>query len=269
MEQYNKELTPVHYNDAAIRVIHFSAPKNDICFRMHWHDRLEIIRILEGEMYVIFGNRTTKLCAGDLTVFSPRMPHKGYTVECDVKYDVLMFDIRSFYNNTEICQKYLPAIYDGGVHFNRIITEKETIYCFDKIISSSEQGSLEVIAAVYKLLHILIQKNSLEFCNKVNRNDKIFEMIKYIESHFNENLTVDMCATQFGYSKEHFCRKFKNATGLTPMNYLKIYRMEEAYKMLKQEEKRIQLIADRCGFDDANYFTRCFKAHFGTAPTKI
>lgn len=269
MEQYNKELAPVHYNAAAITDRHYSMKKNYLCFRMHWHERMEIIRVCEGEMYVTSGNQTMKLCAGELTVFPPRMPHKGYTEESNVKYDVLMFDIRSFYNDTPVCQQYLSALYDGRINFNRIITDEETICCFDQIISNSKQESLGIIVEIYKLLHLFFERNISDLSEKVSENDKILEMIRYIEAHFSENLTVDMCATQFGYSKEHFCRKFKNATGLTPMNYLKIYRMEEAYKMLKQKENRIQLIAESCGFDDANYFTRCFKAHFGIAPSKI
>ncbi len=37
--------------------------------------------------------------------------------------------------------------------------------------------------------------------------------------------------------------------------------------MIKKGEGNIGDIATRCGFDDANYFARCFKAHFGVPPT--
>lgn len=269
MEQYNKELTPVHYNDAALISLHMSISQNTTCFRMHWHERLEIIRICKGEMYVQSGNQTLKLCTGDLTVFSPRIAHKGYTLEHSVEYDVLMFDVRSFYNDTKICQRLLPGLYDGRALFNAVITDADTLFCFDQVVSHANDESFSVIADVYRLFYLLFERDMLEWHDGLNRNDQIIEMIKYIEKHFHEKLTVDMCAAHFGYSKEHFCRKFKHATGLTPMNYLKIYRMEEAYKMLEQENARVQMIAEYCGFDDANYFTRCFKKHFGIPPTKV
>ncbi len=79
-------------------------------------------------------------------------------------------------------------------------------------------------------------------------------------------LTISAMSDKFGYSSEHFCRKFKEATGITPMTYLKIYRLEQALKKIKHSECSIGEIAAQCGFNDANYFTRCFKAHYGAPP---
>ena len=99
------------------------------------------------------------------------------------------------------------------------------------------------------------------------RDDSLFE--RYLEENYDKELTTAIMAKKFGYSAEHFCRKFKEATGLTPMNYLKVFRMEEAYKMLQLGERNISKVAEGCGFTDANYFTRCFKTHFGYPPSKI
>lgn len=52
------------------------------------------------------------------------------------------------------------------------------------------------------------------------------------------------------------------------MMYLKLYRLEVARKRIKSQETSIGNIAAECGFSDANYFTRCFKAHFGIAPSR-
>lgn len=52
------------------------------------------------------------------------------------------------------------------------------------------------------------------------------------------------------------------------MTYLKIYRLELAYKKIKNSDTTISNIATECGFPNANYFTRCFKKHFGFPPTK-
>ena len=75
-------------------------------------------------------------------------------------------------------------------------------------------------------------------------------------------------AERCGYSDAHFCRKFKQTTWLTPTNYLRIFRLEEAAKQLKQGKGTVSDVAMACGFPDPNYFTRCFKTHFGVPPTK-
>ncbi len=269
METYKKELTPVRYNAAAIKALKFEVEANHGCFRTHWHDRVEFIRLHKGEMYVGYGKNITKLHAGDLMLIPPKTPHKGYTIDCDVDYDVLMFDVRSFYNDTEICKTYLPAIFDGRARFKSVMTDSETVDCYDNIIEKATNVSLEVSAEIYRLFYLLFEHNLLEFRDEISRDNTIMEIIKYMEENFGQELTTVSIADHFGYSSEHLCRKFKSATGLTPMNYLKIYRMEEAYKMLKNEGGSIMEIAERCGFDDSNYFTRCFKAHFGMPPTKF
>ncbi|MBQ8233294.1 MAG: helix-turn-helix transcriptional regulator [Lachnospiraceae bacterium] len=77
---------------------------------------------------------------------------------------------------------------------------------------------------------------------------------------FSKKVAMRSCTRKCQY-------KFKETTGLTPMNYLKIYRVEEAYKLIKEGKRDIGNIAALCGFPDANYFTRCFKAHFGVPPS--
>ena len=91
-------------------------------------------------------------------------------------------------------------------------------------------------------------------------------MICYIEENAAQEISIDMLCRKFGYTAAHLCRKFKNATGLSPMTYLKIYRLELAQKKLENRTTGISDIATECGFSDANYFTRCFKKHFGVPP---
>ena len=268
MGSYKKELTPIRYNMAAIKVLKVKMGPNKNCFPIHWHDRVEFIRIKKGEMHAGYGNNVMKVCEGQMMMFLPKMPHKGYTLASDVEYDVLMFDVRSFYNNAEICKAYLPAIFDGRARFKNIICDRETVDCFDEIFRQAKDASLGIIADIYRLFNCLFKNNLLELRKEISRDETIMEIMKYMETHLDENLTTPSLAEYFGYSSEHFCRKFKGATGLTPMNYLKIYRMEEAYKMMKNEGLNVKETAASCGFDDANYFARCFKAHFGMSPTK-
>ena len=268
MPDFKKELTPVSYSAAAINVRHFVTKAGKYCFRTHWHDRMELIRILRGEMHVTCGGNKMELTPGDMAIFSPKVPHTGVAKQ-EVEYDVLMFDVRSFYNDSEVSKTYLPAIFDGRAKFFAKTQDEETIKCFDMICSQKEKDSLEIMAHVYRFIHLLYENNLLEFTKETRRSDMMMEMIDYIEEHFNQEISTATLCEHFGYSAEHFCRKFMEETGLTPMNYLKIYRMEEARKLLQLGERSIARIAEECGFSDSNYFTRCFKKHFGYPPSKL
>lgn len=266
MENYRKELTPVHYSATAIKVLHTKRKPNQLCFRPHWHDRIEILRVHQGEMIIDFGASSGTVSAGELIILPPKMPHKAFAGNGLLEYDVLMFDVRSFYNGTEICQTYLPAIYDGRIRFRNIVSHPETIRCFDAICASPDQSTLAITAGVYQLLSLFLQHNLLSFGSGV-KDSIVRKMIAYLEENYLQELSTASVSETFGYTPAHLCRKFKDSTGLTPMNYLKIYRLELAFQKIKEGKNSISEIASQCGFTDANYFTRCFKAHFGVPPT--
>ena len=265
----NQELTPVTYSSSGIKILPYSVKPNEECFRIHWHDRMEFLRLHKGTMLAIHGANSTMASPNEIVIFPPKTPHHAFSRNEQLEYDVLMFDIRSFYNDSELCKKYLPAIYSGRAKFNPLITHPDTIACFDAIISHPDQDSLEVMSLIYRFLYLLFEHNLIELQNEYDKSDIAHEIIEYLETNFREELTTATLCEHFGYTAAHFCRKFKEATGLTPMNYLKIRRMEEAYKLLKRGEHNISEIATRCGYSDSNYFTRCFKSHFGIPPSQL
>ena len=265
----NQELTPITYSAAAIKILPYSVAPNQECFRIHWHDRMEFLRIHRGEMLAIHGANSFKVSPGEIVLFPPKTPHHAFSGNEQLEYDVLMFDVRSFYNDSAICQKYLPSLYSGRAKFNPLITHPDTIACFDEIINHPEQDSLELLSIIYRFIFLLFKHNLIEIQDEYEKNDMMREVIEYLEKNFQEELSTASLCAHFGYTAAHFCRKFKEKTGLTPMSYLKIRRMEEAYKLLKKGHYNISEIAAHCGYTDANYFTRCFKSHFGIPPSQI
>ena len=154
MRSIEKELAAVKYSAAAVKILHFRMEPRSSCFTLHWHDRLEIIRIKKGNMTVEYCGNHVFLKQDEMIFFSPRMAHKGYTTDSYVEYDVLMFDIRSFYNETAVCFESLPQIFDGSAKFETVISQKETINCTDEICNNKNLNSLEITSLVYKLLYL-------------------------------------------------------------------------------------------------------------------
>lgn len=81
-----------------------------------------------------------------------------------------------------------------------------------------------------------------------------------------ELLDVDRMAQAAGYSRHHFSRMFMEAEGIPPARYLLRLRMEQAARLLKLDVDPIKVVAQRCGFDDPNYFTKVFRRFFGVGP---
>ena len=262
MKNAFRELEVGKLNLAGIKIMHFDRPKNGHCFRTHWQDRIEFLVMKKGEMTVEYNDKILSLKAGQIAIIPPHTVHWGYTTFSPAIYEAVMFDLRFFYNETPICREILPMIFDGKYTFNAI-TENEKIYnCLCQICQSEKP--FETVSLIYTLLFLVLENEVID--EKPVTNLGIKNITGYIEENFCEPLSTASLSAVFNYSPEHFCRKFKEGTGITPMNYLKIYRLERAYKMLEDGNKNISNVAAQCGFDDANYFTRCFKKHFGAPP---
>jgi len=266
IDKENQELTPVTYSTAAIKTLHFQVKENKVCFRIHWHDRVELLRIKNGSMIVELGNKSIHALKDEIVIIPPKIAHTAYTTALPLDYDVLMFDIRSFYNETELCKRILPIIADGRIHFNTKTNRIETLNCFDRICNHNCKDNLLTLSEIYRLLFYLTEYESNGIIQE-KQNDCVQNAKAFLENNFmNENSTSELAA-KFGYTTPHFCKKFKQATGLSPMQYLKILRLERAKKMIEAQEETIGEIAQKSGFDDQNYFARCFKNHFGCQPS--
>ena len=261
------ERPPVFYDPSSVKVLFFEKKGKEPNFRMHWHERIEILKVIEGELKVNLATKTVTAKKDEFIIIPPRMPHKGET-DIDTKYCAVMFDIRNFYNNTEIGEALLPALFEGRVDVENLVKDKETVSVLDEItsVASLPQENFLIMTKVYELLAKLFIKGALKTVEPDSSGRVMREIIDYIESNFAEEIsTVDIC-NHFGYTVPYFCKKFKNYTGMSPMTYLKIFRMEKAYSMMKRSDLKIGEIAEKCGFSDPNYFTRCFAAHFGNPP---
>lgn len=261
------ELAPVQYDLSATKTLHFNVQPHQQCFRLHWHERIEFLRIKSGKIYVEQGTDLTMASAGNLILIPPKTLHKGYTLDENVEYDVLMFDLRDFYNETEICKKLLPSIFDGYTVFNTVTSNPEIILCIDSICDIADQGMLEIVSKIYMLINLFLKNELLELqiCQK---NIVVKRITDYIEKNASHEIDTNLLCREFGYTAAHLCRIFKQTTGIPPMLYLKLYRLELARNKIKNSDASISDIAAECGFSDANYFTRCFKAHFGIPPVK-
>lgn len=266
MKQYKEDMTPVEYGPTGIH--HHISHQKQPWLLAHWHDQMELIRLRKGEMTVGCENIAV-LRPGDIYIIPPKTPH--YVVCCDEEamYDVVMFDIRAYYNGTDLCRNWLEPIFDGRAKFQLCINQPEVTACFDRMVNPDSETNFGVIPVVYSLLEQLIRFALVEIGTEVKGRHSIIQATEYMKANLTEKLTTKQLAKQFGYSQEHFCRLFKEVTQCTPMQYLKIFRLERAMQLLNERKYTIGEISERCGFSDPNYFTRSFRSFFGTTPTRI
>ena len=229
---------------------------------------MELIRLHKGEM-TVGCEHTATLRPGGVYIIPPKVPHYAISGKEGAQWDVLMFDVRSFYNDTELCHSFLEPLFDRRAKFQLCTYTPEITACFDRTFTLTKENDFEVISQVYRLLALLFKHALVDISADVKGRHTITQATEYMKENLSEDLTTDVLARQFGYSQEYFCRLFKEVTQFTPMHYLKICRLERAVNLLNEGKHTVSEIASLCGFADPNYFTRCFKSFFGTTPTRM
>lgn len=101
---------------------------------------------------------------------------------------------------------------------------------------------------------------------KSHLDDAIGSVQSYIEKHFTEALTVAQLATKFAFSHRNFIRRFKEATGNTPFEYIQRVRVEAAKRYLESSNLSVQEVIYKSGYSDGKAFRSIFKKFTGYAP---
>ena len=95
----------------------------------------------------------------------------------------------------------------------------------------------------------------------------IHNAVKYMETHYMEDIPLERLASMSGVSLQHFCRVFRSRMGMRPMEYLARRRIAEAKNLLGGTDMSVRDIAAAVGYPDQTYFGMVFKKYEGITPT--
>jgi len=90
---------------------------------------------------------------------------------------------------------------------------------------------------------------------------------EFIDRTLSDPLPLSLVARHAGLSESHFCRVFKESTGLTLTDYVNRRRIEWAKKELLKPEVRVSEIAFQIGYQSLSQFNRSFSRFTGSSPT--
>ena len=101
------------------------------------------------------------------------------------------------------------------------------------------------------------------------KNAKLRDAVLYIESRFDESITLPDIAKAAGMNHTTLTALMKEELGLTAIEYLMKYRITVAKKQLEFTSVPIKDIANMTGFKTVQHFSRVFKAQTGAAPAEF
>lgn len=157
-----------------------------------------------------------------------------------------------------------------------LVTSPQSIGAIAQIarrIGSVGRGfSPDCIDAVAQLLlsEIILQSRSrLNPAGKSRRlldGGSIRAIDQYLDDHLEDPLSLNDLADYAAMTRHQFSRRFKNATGVSPFQYVIAKRVKRARDLLARGKESIAEVAYATGFSSQSHLTETFKRHFGVTP---
>jgi len=97
-------------------------------------------------------------------------------------------------------------------------------------------------------------------------DDKIKMLMVYIHEHYGEPISVEQLAQTAHISKRACFRLFQDTLHMTPVEYIRSYRLQKACQMLAKSKESVTQIAYCCGLGSSSYFGKTFRDEFGCSP---
>jgi transcriptional regulator GlxA family with amidase domain len=88
-----------------------------------------------------------------------------------------------------------------------------------------------------------------------------------MHQNFAKTFGLEEPARRIGMSVRNFVRRFKEATGDSPLAYLQKLRIAAAKRMLESNHRSMQEISDAVGYQDIAFFRALFQRHTGVSPS--
>ncbi len=237
----------------------------------HWHNEWELLRIIKGDFYITLDDKQWHIREGEIVLISGATLHGGEAIDC--VYECLVFDLYGLLGKIDALKTQLRPFCNMEIMTEQFFTNKDVAAAKVLDVFARREDScclaLETLSAVSNLFAWLIkEKRYRKVQNKDWHSSGIKSVLEYIESHYSDELSLDVLAGIAGVNARYFCKIFYLATKTTPMNYVNQYRVERAAFLLETTDLSITQIAADCGFCDSSYFTKVFKKFIGITPKK-
>ncbi|MDD2341325.1 MAG: AraC family transcriptional regulator [Tolumonas sp.] len=95
---------------------------------------------------------------------------------------------------------------------------------------------------------------------------KIANAVNWFKENYAESITMDMLAAKVHMNTSTFRQLFKKVTSMSPLQYLKTIRLQNARNFMLSEDIDAASAAIRVGYESISQFSREYKRYFGTSP---
>lgn len=238
----------------------------DHIIRKSGYPSYQILYCNNGSGTLIFDGNEYLINSKTAFFLPPDYPHEYYANEDIWDIHWVVFDgIDNAYTipliliNVSMDKPSVIKLYDTN-RLDLLFLSMHEAICSDKLY-----GTLKASGILYSFL--------LEFNRLVkdksygaHYNPSLLKAVEYINSHYNEQISLQQLCDMTKITKQHMCLLFRTSLNARPMEYLSKKRLQEAKLLLATTDKTIEEIAAETGFNSTSYFCKQFRIYEKTTP---
>jgi len=238
------------------------------------HNYVEIIYALDGQINLMLETQWFAYTPSKTIAILPGVIHSERYYKKNSSYQLLWIIVAPTSSHSHITSYNK----EKGYH---IVTR--TFLISDKFIREKlHQLAIEISTTGNKLSGIKFQTTLMHLiCNSIDNmdnhlsrnlsvNEQIVNQVRfYIDSHYNEQISLSKLASMVHYNPCYLNTLFKKYTGMPINRYLIEVRLSKVEELLSQANLELKQIAYKVGFNDPLYFSRVFSRYRGLPPSKF
>lgn len=251
--------------------------RNHIMPNNHFHSSYEVYYLLEGERLFFIKDRTVVLKAGDLMILHPNVLHRTANGNQPQHEKIILNFKEEFLSASKgrFFETLHPQFQNDYVVISFPLQNKMYVEdLLQRIVEEAkEKKSIYETVIQTLIIQLLIycsrfmeeyDSKPLEYINPMH--ERISEVVRYINEHYKNELTLPYVADRFYVSPYYLSRAFKEVTGFNFVEYVNSVRIKEAIALLEETDLKVYLIAAKTGYGSITHFERVFKEITGRTP---
>lgn len=232
----------------------------DTIWESHFHKNLELIYVIKGTLNCTINNVPYKMTAGDFGLCLPYDIH-SYVPDAGCEYWILVF-------SEDFVHSFSKEI-SGKTADRCIFKVSDTVkaYIIKQLIYNETPTRYTLKSCLYAVCDEFL--SSVNLIKKDRKKSEIISLIAdYVSEKHTENISLNDIASTFCYDYNYMSRCFKNMFNMSFTNFVNLYRLETAIRLLETTNKGMAEIAMNSGFQSVRNFNNIFIKNLNMSPSQ-